>query len=150
MINSSNIAKKSIIVRQSVFQLILGVINTLLWGFGLIYRIIFPDAPVITILTYLGIGLFFLMGLWFIWLFIIWKVEIRNDVIHFTNCLGQKRMLLFEDIEKVQLKIPKSHNQEREAIVIAKGGTEFLTVPASARGAEAFIKHLNRANVKFG
>lgn len=149
MINSSNIIKNEIIVRQSMFQLLIGIANGLLGSFTITYGIVFPHN-IGGFWGYLSMILPLCIGLWFIWLFIIWKVEIKDDVIHFTNCLGQRSTLLFEDIEKVQLKIPKSHNQEREAVVIMKGGTEFLTVPASARGAEAFIKHLSRANVKFG
>lgn len=148
MINSSNIIKNEIIVRQSMFQLLIGITNGLLGSFTVTYGVVFPQN-IGGGWGYLSMILPLCIGLWFIWLFIIWKVEIKDDVIHFTNCLGQRRMLLFEEIEKVQLKIPKSHNQEREAIVIKKGGTEFLTVPASARGVEAFIKHLSRANIKF-
>lgn len=149
MSSSNYLIKNKIVVRQSIYQFLLGITNTLFWGFGLIYGVIFPDAPDITTLTYLGLGLFLLMGLWFIWLFIIWKVVLEDDIIHFTNCFSKKSTIRLEDIEKVKFRIPRNPKHESEATLITKSGKEFLTTPGSARGAGAFIKYLGRANIKF-
>lgn len=148
MNNSDYLVKSKIIVRQSIYQLLLGIIGSLFWIGSIVHMTLFPNDTAV-----LGVHLFFvfmsLISLWFIWLFIIWKVVLEDGIIQFTNCLNKTTTIRIEEIEKVKFKIPRNPKHESEAILITKSGKEFLTTPGSARGAGEFIKHLRRANIKF-
>ena len=148
MSSSNHLVKSKIVVRQSIVQLLLGIVSTLFWSGVAIYGVIFPHN-VDGIWVYFVVTLLVFLGLWFIWFFIIWKIILKDDTIHFTNCFGKKSTLHLEDVEKVKFRIPSNPKHESEATLITKDGIEFLTVPGTARGAAPFVKYLRRASIKF-
>jgi len=98
MNNKCHIYKKDLILRQPRFVFFVGIFNSLIFGLAVIMMALFPNE---TITWWVNLFVYFmlLLGLWYFWMAIMWKVTIKQDGIKFRNYLFQTKMISFEEIK---------------------------------------------------
>ena len=139
--------KNSMVVRQPWDALPIGIIGTLFAGFLFIVSVASQDdtAPW---WSSLGFGLMFLVCLWYLWLWIIWKITIRGDEFQFRNSFGKTQILSFDDIEKVKM----WENQRPPYIkltLFSKDDQKILSLAGNYRGFKIFLAYLEKKSVPF-
>ena len=93
--------------------------------------------------VYLTFTSFLLLSAWFIWISIVWKVQVEGENIQFRNCLFQTRKFTFKSIDKVKiLKLD-------EIILYSKDGKKLLHLSPIYSGFRGFMERLKQEKIEF-
>lgn len=148
--NKKALENTNLVIRQPRFIIWFGVVNNLFWSWLIIHMTFFPHntTGVGLLIAYLGFGVFLLVGTWFIWITIIWKVLFVENGISFRNSVGKTKIISFSDIEVVKCK-KNSNDRIIEAVLHSKDGKIILGLSAIQKGFTEFVNHLTKENIKF-
>ena len=136
------------IVRQPSYVLFVGLLTTICCGGVIIMMILFPNDTA-TFGVYFVVGLFFLLGLWYVWMAIAWRVVVENEGLKFRNLRLQTKMILFKDIEKAEHKrLGGGLDSKNKIILYSKEGKKVLTIDDGSHNFWAFSKLLDKKSIR--
>lgn len=115
--------KNDKIIRKNPISIWLGAVSILLWG-GIDFYLLFNTIKDEYYIVLPACLLFFALTVFFVYLFLLginWKIEIKDNHIVFTNFIGVKKKVLFDNLSQ-ELKFT------RDGIFILWNGSKKLTI----------------------
>jgi len=142
------IDNENLIIKFPRFVLWLGVISSLFWSALIILMTLFPNDTA-DYWVYLVFTLFLLLGVWFIWISVAWRVQIEGENIQSRNYFFRTQRFTIKSIARVKTKKSKNQNQFDEVTLYSKDGEELLYLSPFYSGFREFMERLKQEKIEF-